>query len=203
MRKKLIWIAAALVLIAIPAVIGLLALRGDDSSSSRRAGALISPGGGGHDLKMEGLLSGTDTRVIDVESWSWGVANNGTAYSAQTGGAAAGKTTFTEFNFTKHVDTASAKLFLNASKGTVFPKVVLTSRKAGETPQEYLVITLEQVLISSMQLSSGGDEVPTESISLNFAKATISATETGESKAAGAAPGTVTHSWDLRAAKGA
>ena len=31
--RKLIWIAAALVLIAIPAVIGLVALRDDDSSS--------------------------------------------------------------------------------------------------------------------------------------------------------------------------
>lgn len=202
MRKKVLWVVAALVLIAIPAVIGLVALGSDDgsSSASRRAGALVPGGGGGHELSMPGLLAAGDTRVIEVESWSWGVANNGQAYSSSTGGATAGRATFNEFNFTKQVDLASSKLFLNCSKGTIYPKVILTSRKSGTPPQEYMVITLEQVLISSVQLSgSGGSDVPMESVSLNFAKATISSTQIDGTKADPPA----VHSWDLRVAKGA
>jgi type VI secretion system secreted protein Hcp len=204
MRRKIVWVAVALVLIAIPALIGLVAFRGDDdgsSSASRRAAALIAAGGGGFELKVEGLLPAGDPRVIDVMSWSWGVSNSGTAYSASTGGAGTGKTQFNEFNITKSVDSASPKLFLNCTKGTLFTKVTLTGRKAGETAQEYLVITLEQVLITSVQLagSGPGDELPTEQVSLNFAKATIETTELNDAGKAESAP--VIHFYDLRTAK--
>ena len=198
MRRRILWVAAALVLVAIPALIGVVALRDDDgSSSARRSAALVAAGGAGHNLTMQGLLPVGDDREIELNSWSWGVTNGGSAYST-TSGAGTGKVSFHDLSFTKKVDAASPKLFLHCAKGTHFQKVTLTSRKAGETPQEYLVITLEEVLITSIQLagSGPGDEIPSEQVTLNFAKATMETKSVGDAKEEPA-----THSYDLRTAK--
>lgn len=168
MRKKILWVTAALVLIAIPALIGLVALRGDDSSSSaRRAAALIQAGTtGGFELQVDGLALPAGM-VIDVESWSWGVANSQTFTTA-------GKAQFSELNIVKTVDETSPNAFTGTATGKHYPKAVLTCRKAGEKPVEYMVITMEDVFISAVQWSgSKGGGVPMENISLNFAKVSI------------------------------
>jgi len=48
---------------------------------------------------------------------------------------------------------------------------VFTIRKAGDQPQEYLKITLTEVLVSSFNHSGqDGAGLPTESVTLNFSK---------------------------------
>jgi type VI secretion system secreted protein Hcp len=196
MRKKWIWIAAALVLVAIPAVVGLVVVGGDDD---RRAGALIQMGTGSHELKMDGLVipGASSTHVIDVESWSWGVSNQSTlsAGALRTAGAAK----FNEMTITKTVDNSSPQLFLACANGKHFPKVTITSRKAGDQPVEYLVITLEQVLISSVEFSGNkGGDIPMENVTLNFAKATIESKGTADGKVL--TPSRAT--WDVALNKG-
>lgn len=179
MRKRILWIAAALVLIAIPAVIGLVALRGDDGSPSatRRAGALV-------DLKM----AGQQTAVLDVgaiapggqlivvESWSWGEANAASG-DRSTAGATAGKAMFNDFSFTKGVDDGSAGLLKACATGQHLPLVTLTLRKPARGPQPYMTIKFTDVIVSSVQQSGGGGDVPTESVSLNYAKIEFSHAE--------------------------
>lgn len=168
MRSKVLWIAAALVLIAIPAVVGLVALRGDDgsSSASRRSAALIQAGmSGGFELTVDGLGLPTGT-AIDVNSWQWGVSNSSTTTTA-------GKAQMSELNFTKSVDEASPKLFAAAASGKHYTKAVLTCRKAGDKPVEYMVVTLEDVIVSNAQYSGSGGDIPVESVSLNYSKLTI------------------------------
>ena len=105
---------------------------------------------------------------IDVESWSWGETNTGS--SGHGGGAGSGKVLPQDLNIIKRVDKSSAVLFIHCSTGTPFPTAVLTQRKSGEGQQDYLIITMENVMVSSYQVNGSGDggAVPTESLSLNF-----------------------------------
>ncbi len=123
------------------------------------------------DLKGE-AQDKTHKDEIDVLNWSWGMSNSGSAQ--QGGGAGAGKAHVQDFSFTKYIDKSTPDLMLAACNGKHFPKAVLTVRKAGENPLEYLLITMEEVLISSVSTGgSGGDDRLTENISLNFAKVKV------------------------------
>ena len=64
----------------------------------------------------------------------------------------------------------------------------MTVRKAGEKPVEYLKITMEQVLISSVSTGgSGGEDRLTENVSLNFAKFKFEYTPQKDDGSAGSA----------------
>ena len=83
-----------------------------------------------------------------------------------------GKVKFNDFHFTMKVNKASAKLFKFCATGKHIPKVTVTMRKAGGTKPVYIKVTLENVVISSFQESSGGakNEKPQETLTLNFTK---------------------------------
>ena len=129
-------------------------------------------------LKLEGVdgESQDDKHKgeIEVESWSFGQANSGTA--GRGGGAGAGKVQPQDFHFVKKVDKGSPTLFVYCATGHHFKNAVLIGRKAGGGQQEYFKITMEDVMISSYQVggSAHGDVVPTDQVSLNFAKMEIS-----------------------------
>jgi len=110
---------------------------------------------------------------IDILSFSFGATQPHLSHSG--GGGGAGKVDIHDATFTHHVDRASADLMSGCCKGTHFAKAVLTARKAGDKPLDFLIYTFEDVLVSSVQNggSSGGDDHPTESFSLNFQKFTI------------------------------
>ena len=73
----------------------------------------------------------------------------------------------------KLVDRASPAIFAKAAAGENINKATFSMRKAGESPQDFLVITLSDVLITSVS-QSGSSETPTESVSLGFSSAKIS-----------------------------
>jgi len=105
------------------------------------------------------------TKEIEVMSWSWGVTQ--AANMSQGGGGGVGKASFSDLSFTHYFDKASPNLWNACVTGKHIPKVILTQRKAGETPQDYLVITMEHVLITN--LSPGGSDgagAPVENVSL-------------------------------------
>ena len=120
------------------------------------------------DIKGESVGSGHDGE-IDVLWYSWGVSQSGTMHSSTGGGA--GKANVQDLTVTKWVDLASPSLMLACCNGQHIPEVVLTARKAGEKPLEYLKITLTDCLISSVSSGgSGGEDRFTENIAINFAK---------------------------------
>lgn len=123
--------------------------------------------------------------AIDVLAWSWGMSNSGSAHVG--GGAGAGKVHVQDISCTKYIDASSNALMLACCNGKHFAKALLTCRKAGETPVEYLKITMEEVLISSVSTGgSGGEDRLTENLSLNFAKVKFEYTPQDEKGAAGA-----------------
>ncbi len=134
---------------------------------------------------------------IDVSSFSWGVTQTGTL--AFGGGAGAGKAQFSDFSFTTNTSKASPKLFLACASGEHIKDATITVRKAGERPLEYIVIKMNDVLISSYQTSgSSGQDRPTESISMAFAK--IEFTYIPQ-KADGSSDAPISAGWDLKANK--
>jgi type VI secretion system secreted protein Hcp len=108
---------------------------------------------------------------IDVLSWSWGETQTGTF--AAGGGGGAGKVAMQDFHFVMKVNKASPKLLQACATGSHIGDVTLVCRKAGgKEGQEFIKVVFADCLVSSYQTgaSSGGDEIPTEQISLNFAE---------------------------------
>lgn len=106
---------------------------------------------------------------IDILAWSWGMSNSGSAHVG--GGAGAGKVNVQDLSFTKYTDKATPYLMMAACNGKHYDNAKLIVRKAGEHPVEYIVIEMEEVLITSISAGgSGGEDRLTENVTLNFAK---------------------------------
>jgi type VI secretion system secreted protein Hcp len=104
---------------------------------------------------------------IDVLSWSWGISN---ATSMSTGGGGgAGKANFSDLNIMHAVDKASPVLMTKCATGEHIKEGTLTLRKAGKGQQEYLIIKMNDILITSVQ-PSGSSEHPMESVSFQYSK---------------------------------
>jgi len=110
---------------------------------------------------------------IELDSFSFGVNQTGSVSFG--GGAGAGKAQFQDFHFTSSTGKSSPKLMQSCATGVHFKKAVLTMRKAGETPKEFIKITLEDLLVSSYQNggSRGSETLPADQFSLNYAKITF------------------------------
>lgn len=134
---------------------------------------------------------------IELFSFSLGASNPSTVGSG--GGSSSGKVSISSFNVMKKCDTASAALFKKCCEGKHFEKAEVTLCKAsgGDAPLEFLKYEFEHVFVDSIQWSgsSGGDTVPTESVSFSFAKVSITYKEQKDDGTAGEAIGT---SWDVR-----
>ena len=104
---------------------------------------------------------------IDVLSWSWGVSQTGSMSAG--GGGGAGKANFSDLNIMHALDKASPVLMSKCATGEHIKEATLVSRKAGKGQQEYLIVKLNDILITSVQ-PSGSSEHPMESVSMQFAK---------------------------------
>ncbi len=105
---------------------------------------------------------------IEVLSWSWGVTQSGTL--AAGGGGGAGKAHFQDFSFTHRIDKASPVLMQACATGKHLKDATITVRKAGKGQQEFLVIKMNDVLVTALAESDGGGENLVEQVSLAFAK---------------------------------
>jgi type VI secretion system secreted protein Hcp len=150
-------------------------------------------------LKLDGIKGeSTDSKhkdEIEIESFSWGATQSGTFASG--GGGGAGKVSFQDFHFTTRVNVASPNLMLACATGQHIKSAILTVRKAGKDQQEYYIVKMTDNLVSSFQ--SGGSEgsgvMPTDQISLNFAKIEF---EYKMQKADGSLGAGVKGGWDLK-----
>lgn len=107
---------------------------------------------------------------IDVLSWSWGVSQTGSM--AYGGGGGAGKASFADLSFMHTVDSSSPVLMTKCATGEHIKEGTLVARKAGKGQQEYLIIKMNDILITSVQ-PSGSNEHPVESVSLQYAKVNL------------------------------
>ena len=106
---------------------------------------------------------------IDIESFSWGMAQTGSGHRGS--GSGSGKVDVNDISIVKVVDKSSPSLMLACANGKHIPKGKITVRKAGENPLDYLTIDLENILVSNYQASHATSaDTPTESLTLNFVK---------------------------------
>lgn len=106
---------------------------------------------------------------IDVLAFSWGLSQTGS--SRPGGGGGAGKAVFEDLLVVARTSKASPKLWLACASGQHIKTAVLTCRKAGKAPLEFLKITLSDVTISSYEIDgSEEEELPLDQIALAFAK---------------------------------
>ena len=113
---------------------------------------------------------------IDVLSWSWGLVGptrNSPGVPQRPVGPPQ-QSCSSSINLVKLTDVASPLVMANAALGTSLQSAKLSVRR-GEESDDFLVITLKDVIISGVSTggaSGGGD--PTESVSLNFSSAHVS-----------------------------
>lgn len=153
-------------------------------------------------LKIDGIQGESQDAKhkdeIQLESWSFGETQGGTM--AFGGGGGAGKVKMQDFNFIMKHNKASPKLFLACASGEHIKSALLTCRKAGKEQQEFMKVTMTDVLVSSYQTggSGSGDVLPMDQISLNFAKIEI---EYKPQKPDGTLDAPVKAGYDLKANK--
>jgi type VI secretion system secreted protein Hcp len=136
-------------------------------------------------------------KEIDVLAWSWGLSQSGTSHMG--GGAGAGKVNVQDLSFTKYVDASTHALVLACCNGEHIDEAVFVVRKAGKEPLEYIKLTLNELIVSSISTGgSGGEDRLSENITLNFAKFKLEYTP---QKADGTGDAAKTAGWDIPANK--
>lgn len=105
---------------------------------------------------------------IDILAWSWGSSNSSTTHMG--GGGGEGKASVQDLAVTKFVDRSSPEILLHAMNGKHIPDALLTVRKAGTPPLEYIKLELKDIIVTSVSTGgTGGEDRLTENVSLNFA----------------------------------
>jgi type VI secretion system secreted protein Hcp len=133
---------------------------------------------------------------LDVLSWSWGVAQSGT--TGHGGGVGAGKATFQDLTFTHRVDRATPLLMRACATGEHIKDAAITVRKAGKGPQEYLVIKMNDVLVTSVSTSVSVEGDTVENVALACAKVDL---EYRPQKADGSLEAGIHFKYDLKTNK--
>ncbi|NNM29855.1 MAG: type VI secretion system tube protein Hcp, partial [Akkermansiaceae bacterium] len=109
-------------------------------------------------MKIEGIdgesQDSKHKNEIDVLAWSWGVSQSGLRHVG--GGGGAGKANFQDLSFTKFIDKSTPDLMLHCASGKHIDKATLTARTNDPRLEEYLVITLKDVFVSSYR--TGADD---------------------------------------------
>lgn len=71
---------------------------------------------------------------------------------------------------TKNVDKSTPKLYKKCSMASIIPSVMLEFWSGGESPNRFLMIELQSVIISSVQGYGLAGDHPTETVSFIYAK---------------------------------
>lgn len=123
-------------------------------------------------LKLDGIKGESQDHKhkdeIHIESFSWGL--NQTGAHGVGGGGGAGKVSVHDISITKFVEKSTAALMLHCASGKHIPGGLITVRKAGDKPLEYLKIKLTDILVSGVQFAGHGGDLLSENLTLNFAK---------------------------------
>lgn len=147
------------------------------------------------DIKGESLDS-KHKDEIEVLSFSWGVTN--TAAPQSSGGGGSGKATFQDLVITHNIDKASPGLMQACATGTHLKDATITHRKAGKGQQEFLIIKMNDVIITGVTHSGASGQPYSESVNMAFAKVNV---EYKPQKADGSLDAGVVFKYDLKANK--
>jgi type VI secretion system secreted protein Hcp len=133
---------------------------------------------------------------IEVLSFSWGVVNSSSV--GPGGGGGAGKATFHDLSIVHIIDKASPKLLQACATGTHLKEATITHRKAGKGQQEFLIIKMNDIIITSVTHGGASGQPAPETVTLAFAKVAL---EYRPQKDDGTLDAAVHFKYDLKANK--
>jgi len=133
---------------------------------------------------------------IEVLSYSWGVTNAGSMAHGSGGGE--GKATFHDLSFIHRYDKSSPVLMQYCATGVHLKEATITNRKAGKGQQEYLIIKMNDVIVTGVTHGNSGSDGATENVSVAFAKVAV---EYKPQKPDGSLDAGVHFKYDLKAQK--
>jgi type VI secretion system secreted protein Hcp len=113
-------------------------------------------------------------------------------------GAGAGKAKFQDFSFTHKIDKASPVLMQACATGVHLKEATITHRKAGKGQQEFLIIKMNDVIVTALTDADSSEGGSSETVSLAFAKVDV---EYKPQKADGSLDAGVHFKYDLKANK--
>ena len=123
---------------------------------------------------------------IPVHTFSWGESQTPAPVSG--GGGGAGKVNIEDLHVTTPTSKAGPLLMLACASGQHIKAAVLSARRAGKQPGDFLTFSLSDVLISDYHIAGAAEQPPTDSVSLRFGRIEI---EYKEQKADGTLGGDV------------
>lgn len=111
---------------------------------------------------------------IEVEEYEWEQYQEGSGGGGSGGGA--GKVKMGDFRILIRTCKATPNLMLACANGQPYKSAVLTCRKAGQTPQDYMIWTLSDAVVCHHKhlgkefVSDSGEKtvIPSDEIHLNF-----------------------------------
>lgn len=124
-----------------------------------------------------------------IDSYSWGVSQQGTFSGGGGAGGSAGRCTVQDLHMTKLICKASPELFAAVASGKAVPECTLYVRKAtGDKPMVYFQLVMKDVIVTSYQTGSGGGSgaLIAEQFSFNFREMEITYWQQNEKNAQGA-----------------
>ncbi|PIT53111.1 Hcp1 family type VI secretion system effector [Snodgrassella alvi] len=135
---------------------------------------------------------------IQVLNWNWGITQESSMQSGS--GLGTGRATVHDLQFEHYIDRASPNLMKYCLSGKHIPEAKLVMRKAGGTPLEYLKLTLNDLIVSSVMPagSSSDEQNPREMVRLSFSKVKQEYVVQNQQGGSG---GTVTAQYDIKANK--
>ena len=152
-------------------------------------------------LRIDGIDGeSTDAKhpqEIQLDGWEFSDVNATNASGAGGAGGGSGKVSFKDFRFTKPVDKTSIPLFLASCQGTRFKSAMLTCRRSGAQPFEFLTVSLSNVVITSYDALAGAPSggAAVDQVTLGFARIVLKYSAQG---ANGAPLPDVSGGWDLQ-----
>jgi type VI secretion system secreted protein Hcp len=120
-------------------------------------------------IKFDGIAGESTTKdhpgEIEVLSWNWGL--DVTTLTSGGGGASVGRPKPRDIHFIHRYDKASPVLMRTAAMGRRIATAVISARKAGAGQKDFLIITLKDVLVTSLAAGDDGNG-PTEHVTLTY-----------------------------------
>jgi len=128
---------------------------------------------------------------IDIDSYSWGMTH---PIDSGGTGQSMGESTASQLVVSKRACRATPNLMKFCMNAKSFGEVLLTARKRGENPIEYMKITMKNAVVASVQDSGAGDGAIQESVSFAFTAVKVEYTPQKED---GTPDASVNIEWDF------
>jgi type VI secretion system secreted protein Hcp len=118
------------------------------------------------------------TGELQILSWSHSFNQPTKPTRSSVGGGSVEQANHADFSLTKYVDAATDDLLKMCWSGKQIGKGTFTAYRADgdNKPVKYLMVELENIIVSNISFGGGAGDMPTETIALSYGKVTYTYT---------------------------